>query len=55
MDIAQEMFTTFNDDAVMMLKKIITGNESCAYSNDIETKAQSFQWKRQEETRPKKA
>ena len=38
MDIAQEMLT-FNDDSEV-LKKVITGGESCVYGYDIETKAQ---------------
>ena len=54
MDIAQEMLTMFhyNPD---LLKKVITGNESWVYGYDIATKAQSSQWKRPEEPRPKKA
>ena len=44
MDIAQEMLTTFNDDPDL-LKKVITGDESWLYGYDIETKAQSYQWK----------
>ena len=51
---AQEMLRTFNDDPDL-LKKIITGDESLVYDYDIETKAQSSQWKRPEEPRPKKA
>ena len=45
MDIPQEMLTTFNDDPDL-LKKVITGDESWVYAYDIETKAQSSQWKR---------
>ena len=41
-DIAQEMLTTFNDDADL-LKKVTTGDESWLYGNDIKTKAQSSQ------------
>ena len=44
MDMAQEMLTTFNDDPDV-LKKFITGDESWVYGCDIETKAQSSQWK----------
>ena len=40
MGIAQELFTTFNDDPDL-LKRIITGAESGIYGYDIETKAQS--------------
>ena len=54
MDIPQEMLTTFND-ASDLLKKVITGDESLEYGYDIQTKTQSFQWKRSEEPRPKKA
>ena len=48
------MLTTFNDEPDL-LKKVITGDESLVYGYDIETKAQSFQWKRPEELKPKKA
>ena len=44
----------FNDDPDLF-KKIMTGNESWVYGYDIETKAQSSQWKRPEKSRPKKA
>ena len=54
MDISQEMLTTFNDDPYL-LKKFITGDESRVYGYDIETKAQSSQWKRPEELIPKKS
>ena len=46
-----EMLTTFNDD-LDLLRKVITGDELCVYGYDIETKAQSSQWKRSEEPRP---
>ena len=49
-----EMLTTFNDDPDL-LKKIITGDELWMYGYDIENKVQSFQWRRPEEPRPKKA
>ena len=45
MDIAQEMFTIFNDDP-NLLKKLITSDESWMYGYDIETKVQTSQWKR---------
>ena len=48
------MQTTFNDDSDL-LKKLITGDESGLYGNDIENKAQSAQGKRPKEPRPKKA
>ena len=47
MDIAQELFTTFNDDPDL-LKKVIAGDETWEYGYDIETKAQSSQSKRPE-------
>ena len=49
-----QMLTTFNDDPDL-LKKVINGDESWLYGYDIETKAQSSQWKRPEEPRPEKA
>ena len=54
MNIAQEMFTTFNDDPDLVIK-IITVDESLVYGYDIESKVQSFQWKHSEEPKPKKA
>ena len=54
MDIAQEMFTTVNEDPDL-LKKVIIGDESWVYRYDIETKAQSSQWKRPKEPSLKKA
>ena len=48
MDNAQEMLTTFNDNPDL-LQKVITGDESCVYGYNIETKAQPSQWKRPEE------
>ena len=53
-DIAKKIFSTFNYNPDL-LKKVITGDESWMYGCDIETKAQSFQWKRPGEPRPKKA
>ena len=44
-DIAQEMLTTFNDNSDL-LKKVIIADESWVYGYDIETKAQTSQWKR---------
>ena len=52
--IAAEMLNDVNDDP-NLLKKVITGNESWVYSYDVETKAQSSQWKHTESPRPKKA
>ena len=47
------MLTTFNDK-LDLLKKVITSDESQVYGYDIEAKAQSSQWKRPDEPRPKK-
>ena len=54
MTIAQEMLNDVNDDPDL-LERVITGVESWLYGYDIETKAQSFQWKHTESPRPKKA
>ena len=54
MDIAQEVLTIFNDDPDL-LKKVRTGDESYVYGYDIETKAQSSQWKRSKEPKLKTA
>ena len=54
MAIAQEILMTFNDNPDL-LQKVITGDESCVYGYNIETKAQPSQWKRPEEPKPKKA
>ena len=53
MDIAQVMLKMFSNNPDL-LQKVITGDESWVYSYGIETKAQSSQWKRPEEPRPKK-
>ena len=44
MDIPQEMLTMFNDETDL-LKKVKTDPKSWVYGYDIETKAQSSQWK----------
>ena len=54
MTIAQEMLNDVNDHPDL-LKKVITGEESCIYGYDVETKAQSSQWKHTESPRQKKA
>ena len=54
MIIAQEMLNDVNDDPDL-LKKVITGGESWVYGYDVETKAQSSQWKHTESPRLKKA
>ena len=48
------MLTTFKYDSVL-IKKVITGDESWVYGYDIETKIPSSQWKRPEDKRQKKA
>lgn len=52
--IAQECLNVVNDDPGL-LKRVITGDETWVYGYDVETKAQSSQWKRPDEPRPKKA
>ena len=52
MTIAQEMLNDVNDDPGF-LKKVITGDESWVSGYDVETKAQSSQWKHTESPRPK--
>ena len=47
MTIAQEMLNHVNDDPDL-LRKVITGDESWVYGYDVETKAQSSQWKHTE-------
>lgn len=54
MEIAQESLNEVNNDAEL-LKRVITGDETWVYGYDVETKAQSSQWKLPEEPRPKKA
>ena len=54
MTIAQEILNDVNDDPDS-LKKVITGDESWVYGYDVETKAQSSQWKHTESPRPIKA
>ena len=53
MDIAQDMLTTFNDDADLP-KKVIIDDESRLYGYDIVTKTETFQWKLSEEPRPER-
>jgi len=54
MNIAQDMLNDVNDDPDL-LKRVITGDETWIYGYDVETKAQSSQWKSPGEPRPKKA
>lgn len=52
--VAQEMLDLVADDSTL-LQHIITGDETWVYGYDIETKAQSSEWKLANEPRPKKA
>ena len=52
--VAQEMLNDVNDDSDL-LKRVITDDESWVSGCDVETKAQSSQWKHTESPRPKKA
>ncbi|UYV61851.1 hypothetical protein LAZ67_1006854, partial [Cordylochernes scorpioides] len=54
MNIANEMLDSVREDP-NMLQRVITGDEAWLYGYDVETKAQSSQWKLPHEPRPKKA
>ncbi|UYV61216.1 hypothetical protein LAZ67_1003885 [Cordylochernes scorpioides] len=54
MNIANEMLDSVRDDP-NLLQRVITGDEAWVYCYDVETKAQSSQWKLPHEPRPKKA
>ncbi|UYV74964.1 hypothetical protein LAZ67_12001915 [Cordylochernes scorpioides] len=54
MNIANEMLDSVFDD-LNLLQRVITGDEAWVYGYDVETKAQSSQWKLPHEPRPKKA
>ncbi|UYV78230.1 hypothetical protein LAZ67_16000594 [Cordylochernes scorpioides] len=54
MNIANEMLGSARDDP-NLLQRVITGDEAWVYGYDVETKAQSSQWKLPHEPRPKKA
>ncbi|UYV76625.1 hypothetical protein LAZ67_14001499 [Cordylochernes scorpioides] len=54
MNIANEMLDFVRDDP-NLLQRVITGDEAWVYGYDVETKAQSSQWKLPHEPRPKKA
>ncbi|UYV67049.1 hypothetical protein LAZ67_4003761 [Cordylochernes scorpioides] len=54
MNIANEMLDSVRDDP-NLLQRVITGDEAWIYGYDVETKAQSSQWKLPHEPRPKKA
>lgn len=53
-NIAKELLDSVRDDP-NLLQRVITGDESWVYGYDVETKAQSSQWKLPHEPRPKKA
>ncbi|UYV76679.1 hypothetical protein LAZ67_14001721, partial [Cordylochernes scorpioides] len=54
MNIANEMLDSVCDDP-NLLQRVITGDEAWVYGYNVETKAQSSQWKLPHEPRPKKA
>ncbi|UYV80992.1 hypothetical protein LAZ67_19002427 [Cordylochernes scorpioides] len=54
MNIANEMLDSVRDDP-NLLQRVITGDVAWVYGYDVETKAQSSQWKLPHEPRPKKA
>ncbi|UYV84019.1 hypothetical protein LAZ67_X000890 [Cordylochernes scorpioides] len=54
MNIANEMLDSVRDNP-NLLQRVITGDEAWVYGYDVETKAQSSQWKLPHEPRPKKA
>ncbi|UYV72816.1 hypothetical protein LAZ67_10000875 [Cordylochernes scorpioides] len=54
MNIANEMLDSVRDDP-NLLQRVITGDLAWVYGYDVETKAQSSQWKLPHEPRPKKA
>ncbi|UYV68154.1 hypothetical protein LAZ67_5003213 [Cordylochernes scorpioides] len=51
---SHEMLDSVRDDP-NLLQRVITGDEAWVYGYDVETKAQSSQWKLPHELRPKKA
>lgn len=53
-NIAKELLDSVRDDP-NLLQRVITGDESWVCGYDVETKAQSSQWKLPHEPRPKKA
>ncbi|UYV70135.1 hypothetical protein LAZ67_7001931 [Cordylochernes scorpioides] len=54
MNIANEMLDSVRDDP-NLLQRVITGDKAWVYGYEVETKAQSSQWKLPHEPRPKKA
>ncbi|UYV81684.1 hypothetical protein LAZ67_20001963 [Cordylochernes scorpioides] len=53
MNIANEMLDSVRDDP-NLLQRVVTGDEAWVYGYDVETKAQSSQWKLPHEPSPKK-
>jgi len=53
-EISQELLSNANGNE-NFLKNIITGDETCVYGYDVETKMQSSQWMGKGSPRPKKA
>ncbi|XP_018360609.1 PREDICTED: putative uncharacterized protein FLJ37770 [Trachymyrmex cornetzi] len=53
-ELAKQMLADIANDPEL-LQRVITGDETWVYGYDVETKAQSSQWKCSEEPRPKKA
>ena len=51
-NIAEDILDSVRDDP-NLLQAVITGDESWVYGYDVETKAQSSQWKLPHEPRPK--
>ena len=54
LEVSQNMLDYANSDPEYM-NFVTTGNESWVYGYDLETKAQSSQWKHSTSPRPKKA
>ena len=52
-EISRELLANANGNG-NFLNKTITGNETCAYGYDVETKMQSSQWMGKGSPRPKK-
>ena len=51
-NIAQQIFDSVRNDP-NLLQRVIAGDESCVYGYDVDTKAQSFQWKLPHKPGPK--
>jgi hypothetical protein len=53
-EVCEELHQIASNNATF-LSRVITGDKSCIYSYDLETKQQSSQWKTPNSPRPKKA